>query len=543
MCPCRRSASRATGEGDREEGETMTEQNRTAWGSRVGVIFAVMGSAIGLGNFLRFPGMAAKYEGGTFMIPYFVSFLVLGLPIAWMEWAMGRYGGMRGFNSSPGIFRVVWKSRLSPYLGVLGLIIPVGIYMYYVFIESWCLYYAVQYLLGDMRGAGDAAGYMALFSSYTGMGKDGVLFQGASQAIWYLLVAFVINFIIIYRGVNHGIELVSRYAIPLLFVSALVVLVRVLTLGTPDPSLPERNVLNGLGSMWNPGGGEKSLWESLLNAQMWLEAASQIFFSLSVGFGIIVTYASYLRREDDVVLSGTSSASGNVFAEVALGGLITIPAGFIFLGPGGGTGGTFQLGFVTLPFVFEHMPLGQFFGFLWFFLLFIAAITSSISMLQPAIAFFEEGLGTGRKASVTLLGLITLMGSLFILYFSAELKALDAMDFWVGSFLIYLLAMLEVLVFGWIFGAEEVIQEANEGSLLKIPGWAAFVIKYVSSFYLLAVFLTWAYQNVPVYVKKFNSDEVTRNTIGFIVMVIAFFLVLIMTAVNRWNKKERGGIV
>lgn len=97
------------------------------WSTRIGVIFAVTGSAVGLGNFLRFPGLAAQYEGGVFMIPYFTALLLLGLPLAWAEWSMGRYGGVRGFHSTPGIFRQIWKNRAAPYLGVLGLIVPVVI--------------------------------------------------------------------------------------------------------------------------------------------------------------------------------------------------------------------------------------------------------------------------------------------------------------------------------------------------------------------------------------------------------------------------------
>ena len=122
--------------------EPSAKGNPERWGTRIGVIFAVMGSAIGLGNFLRFPGLASQYGGGHFMIPYFVAFLLLGLPIAWAEWSMGRLGARHGYNSTPGIFFALWKNRLSPYFGVLGLIVPVGIYMYYVYIESWCLYYA-----------------------------------------------------------------------------------------------------------------------------------------------------------------------------------------------------------------------------------------------------------------------------------------------------------------------------------------------------------------------------------------------------------------
>ena len=516
-----------------------------AWGSRIGIILAVMGSAIGLGNFLRFPGLAAKYEGGTFMIPYFVAFLLLGLPIAWAEWSLGRYGGRKGFNSSPGIFRAIWPSTASPYMGLLGLLVPVCIYMYYVFIEAWCLYYAYQYLVGMFASGGgldlgkDPGAYKAFFAGFTGMSGDGVLFRdGLGPAVIALLICFALNFAIIYRGLARGIELVSKIAIPILLVCAVIILIRVLTLGTPDPAEPDRNVLNGLGFMWNPRTDGKSLLESLSNAQMWLEAAGQIFFSLSVGFGIIITYASYLKKDDDVILSGTTAASGNIFAEVALGGLITIPAAFIFLGASGTGGGTLSLGFMTLPNVFAYMPLGGFFGFLWFFLLFLAAITSSLSMLQPAIAFLEEGLGTSRRASVTLLSMVTLFGSLFIVFFSGDLMALDTMDFWIGSFCIYILATIEVILFGWIFGVERGLNEARKGALLPIPSFAGFIIKYISPASLLIIFAAWSYQKVPGYLQSLGDNHVARYTLYFIMLMALFFLFLIFAAVSRWKKLE-----
>jgi len=135
----------------------MSQSGKESWGARLGVIMAVMGSAVGLGNFLRFPGLAAQYEGAAFMIPYFIALLVLGLPLAWGEWAMGRFGGARGYNSAAGIFRTLWKRPFAPYFGVLGCLVPVGIYMYYILIESWCLGYAWHYLSGTMATVGHQA--------------------------------------------------------------------------------------------------------------------------------------------------------------------------------------------------------------------------------------------------------------------------------------------------------------------------------------------------------------------------------------------------
>ncbi|MGA1540236.1 MAG: sodium:calcium symporter, partial [Chthoniobacterales bacterium] len=192
------------------------------WSTRIGVILAVTGSAVGLGNFLRFPGLAAKYDGGAFMIPYFVALLLLGLPLAWAEWSMGRYGGTRGHHSAPGIFRLIWKNKAAPYLGVLGLIVPVVIYMYYVFIESWCLGYAWHYLTGAMDLGRDPEAYKSFFAGYTGIEADASIFAGfLGTPLVFLLICIALNFILINRGLTRGIDLFCLWALPALVVGAL----------------------------------------------------------------------------------------------------------------------------------------------------------------------------------------------------------------------------------------------------------------------------------------------------------------------------------
>ncbi len=517
---------------------SQTTRPKESWGTRAGVILAVTGSAVGLGNFLRFPGLAAQYEGGAFMIPYFISLLLLGLPLAWAEWAMGRYGGVRGFNSCPGIFRVVWRNRLAPYLGLFGLIVPVMIYMYYVFIESWCLGYAWKYLTGAMNLGREPEKYAAFFNAFTGMSEDGAIFHGEGETVMtFLIVCIIINFFLIYRGLNKGIEMFCLYAMPLLVIIALVILGRVLTLGTPDSAHPDRNVLAGLGFMWNPRVGDKTLLEALLNPKMWIQAAGQIFFSLSVGFGVIITYSSYLKRNDDIALSSTTAVAGNEFCEVSLGGMITIPAAYIFLGAGA-VGGVFALGFKTLPLVFEQMPAGRIFGFLFFFLLFLAAVTSSLSMLQPAIAFLEEGLGLGRRASVSILGFITLVGNGIVVYFSRDAAALGAMDFWVGTFCIYILAMIQTLLFGWALGTRRGMEELSCGAQLRIPGWFPFVIRFVSPIFLLAIFLSWLADSFMKDFTESLSSNGGRIAMIFIAICCGLFLLLIAQAVRRWNRES-----
>ena len=501
------------------------------WASRIGVILAVAGSAVGLGNFLRFPGQAAQNGGGAFMVPYFISLLVLGIPLCWAEWTMGRYGGSRGMHSAPGIFGILAERKVARYFGSIALLIPLVIYMYYVVIEAWCLGYAINYLTGDLMLGEEAEKYGAFFDQFVGKGKDGVLLDTKdSPLLMILLGVFVLNFILIYRGIAKGIESFCKIAMPVMVVCALCVLARVMTLGAD-------RVNEGLGAMWNPS------MEFLSEPKTWLAASGQIFFSLSVGFGIVINYASYLRRNDDVALSGLTASSMNEFFEVCLGGMITLPAAFIFLGAAAQEQGTFGLGFNALPNVFAVMPGGRFFGFLWFFMLFIAAITSSLSMLQPVIAFFEEGLGLKRHASATLLGLVSALGCGFVVYFSKGMLALDTFDFWIGTMLIFVLAMIQAIIYGWFFGIEKGHEELHRGAHIRVPWLVQIMLKYVTPTYLLAIFVGTCYTSAGDYAATLAQGGVPLMSVLFILTILAFLLLLIHIAGRRWDKEQLGSAI
>ena len=289
------------------------------------------------------------------------------------------------------------------------------------------------------------------------------------------------------------------------------------------------------------------VWTALLDPELWLEAAGQIFFSLSVGFGIVLNYASYLRKDDDVALSGLTASATNQFCEVCLGGLITVPVAFLFLGAAGMTkdvlGSEMALGFHALPAVFYRMPAGQFFGTLWFSMLFMAAITSSLSMLQPALAFLEEGFDLGRRASVTFLGLIVTIGTLVVVYFSKNLRALDTMNFWIGTVGIFILATIQVIIVGWVFGIDRAREEVKRGAELHVPGFFWFIIKYVCTLYLLTIFVSWCYNNVPKKVEEIaalpaEDQHAVILTLVFLGAVMAFFAILIYLAGRRWAERD-----
>ncbi|MDO8735117.1 MAG: sodium:calcium symporter, partial [Elusimicrobiota bacterium] len=359
-------------------------KTRQSWGSKLGIIMAVAGSAVGLGNFLRFPVQAVQNGGGAFMIPYFVSFLLLGIPLMWIEWTLGRFGGGFEHGTGPGIFHSMWKkNRFIKYFGVIGIFGPIVIFIYYTYIESWLLGYTFFSLTGKYSSATTPEAMKSFLTGYQGLVKN-EYFGGLGTAYTFFLITFILNITVVYYGIKGGIEKLCNWAMPVLFVCGTLLAIMVLTLGTPDITKPDWNLKNGLGFLWNPD------FSKLLSGKVWMAAAGQIFFTLSVGIGVILTYASYLKKQDDVVLSGLTAATTNEFAEVILGGSIVIPAAFIFFGPENiipiAQSGSFNLGFVTMPLIFGKIPFGIIFATLWFLLLFLAGITSSVSLAQPAVA-------------------------------------------------------------------------------------------------------------------------------------------------------------
>ncbi len=507
----------------------MSEQHKEEWGSKLGVILAVAGSAVGLGNFLRFPGQAAANGGGAFLIPYFCALFLLGIPIGWAEWAMGRYGGKKGFHSAPMVMGVIGKGAFARYFGVIGVLIPLGVSTYYMFIETWTFGYFLKYLTGGVgvdanaTVAEQSAQAMSYYQSFTGTLQDGSLFGGNFFTIITWAIVFAINIYFVWRGLSKGIEKFVSWAMPVMAVCALIVLIRVLTLGTPDPNNPEQNVINGLGYMWNPN------YSKLFDFSTWLAAASQIFFSLSVGFGVIINYASYMKKNDDVALSGLTASATNELFEVGFGGMITLTAAFVFLGLSGTTaavqGGSFSLGFATLPVVFAHMgAFENIVGALWFFMLFLAAITSSLSMYQPAVAHVKESLALSHNKATGIIATIGVMGAFLTLWFTAGGSFWNTVDFWVGTYLIFVLAMVQIIYFSWVFGIERGWKEIHNGAAIKIPAFYKIIMKYIAPMYLIIVFVGFTLQNFTTAIQASWANTGARAGMLTVAAILVFLV-------------------
>lgn len=515
-------------------------EQKEEWSGRIGVILAVAGSAVGLGNFLRFPGLAAQYGGGAFMVAYALMLVLVGVPVAWAEWSLGRRGGQFGSHCAPGVFWYLTKgSRLWKFLGVLAVLGPSSVAFYYMVVEAWCFGYFWK-MLTEPEVFTTAEGTAETFRSFTGMYGDGEALLSNNGLIWLVGGVLLVNLGIIYRGISKGIELFFRWFMPVLLLISVLLLVRILCLGTPDPNYPDRSIEQGLGYMWNPdkvlveekspdsgewktvsmvsasrqGAMEEAvaqvelsqgsmrlqhmtLWVGLKNIELWVAAAGQVFLSLSVGTGLILTYASYVKKKDDIALSAVSAAASNEVCEVGLAGMMTVPAAVAFLGVAGAAGqGTFALGFMVLPQAFAKMGGSVVFGSLFFLLLSLAAVTSSISLMQVGLSFIEEFMGLTRKMAVVVQGFFAGTGTLVVAWFSKDMLAMDSYDFFIGTLCFFMSAMVMMILFSWKLSVDDGLRDLNEGSAMSIPRIYRFIMKFVTPTFLLSIFLFWLAQNI-----------------------------------------------
>ena len=511
------------------------DPGRDRWASRVGLILAMAGNAVGLGNFLRFPVQAAGNGGGAFMIPYFLALLLLGIPMMWVEWTIGRHGGVRGHGTTPGMFAAMWKHPAAKYLGFLGIMTPFTILVYYVFVESWCMAFSWFSLTGRYAGKTDRAAMGEFLRGFQGV-EASADFPSILTALGFLALTLTINYFCLYRGISKGIEVLAKIGMPLLFVFGIALAVRVLTLGAPDPAQPDWSVATGLAYIWNPD------LSRLSQASVWLAAAGQIFFTLSLGQGTINMYASYLREQDDVTLNGLSTASTNECAEVVLGGTIAIPVAVAFFGLAEtqviAREGAYNLGFQTMPVIFQQIPMGQLFGGMWFGLLFIAGITTSVALAQPAVAFLEDEFGWRRPRAVnTVMGIAVLSTLLVVAFFRHGF--LDELDFWAGTFFLVVLTAIEIVIFSWIFGIERSWADMHQGADLRVPRIFKFILKYITPLYILVLLATWTWQEAVGQLLMDGKPAADKPYLwGARVLMAAFAGITFWMIHKAWRRKS-----
>ena len=431
---------------------------RDSFGSGFGVLVAMAGSAVGLGNLWRFPYLVGTNGGAAFIIIYLAFVLLLALPIMYSEFIIGRRSQANVF----GAYRVLapgTKWCNTGYIYVLG---SLAIISFYCVVGGWTMAYlwkavTFKFSVADTAVLGDI--FNRTVTSNT-------------EPLVFMLIFLFITAIIVMAGIKEGIERYTKVMMPLLFVIVVVVAARSLTL--PDASA-------GLNFLFRPD-------FSKVTSKTLLDALGQAFFSLSIGCGTIMTYGSYVNRRENIVgLSAQTAITDTLFAIIA--GLAIMPAVFSFgISPAEGPG----LVFVTLPFIFAQIPFGAFLAILFFFMLFIAAITSSISQLEVIVSYLKEEFSMSRKVAITSsLVVIVTFGVLCSLSQGtlADVKILgynffDFFDKSSANILLPLGGFFAVIFVGWKMKKPDVEDELTSGGLHKLrPAFLNFIyysIKYLA---------------------------------------------------------------
>ncbi len=440
---------------------------RESWGSQVGFILAAVGSSVGLGNIWRFSYMAYDNGGGAFLVPYFIALVLAGIPLMILEFGIGHERN----GSAPLAFARI--SRKWEWLGWWAVVfVMFGIVLYYAVIISWCLNYLIlsfSLAWGDDPNSFFFKEFLSLSEKPSQVGNIQVpIFMGL-VVIWFL------NWIIVYRGIRKGIELANKIFMPLLFVLTAILVFWSLTLeGSGE----------GLKAYLMPD------FSAISQPKVWIDAFSQVFFSLSLGFGIMITYASYLPRRSDLTRSAVITAlldSGfAVFAGLAVFSLLGYMAAQTQSSIQDVVTQSIGLAFVAYPKAISLLPGGAVFGVLFFGSLVVAGLSSSISIIEAFTSAVMDKFSFDRKRVVTTVSVIGLLGGL-IFTSQGGLFWLDIVDHYLTHFGLVVVGLLEAVLVGWLFKIEILRKHINAVSKISLGSWWTVLIKFVVPLVLIII--------------------------------------------------------
>ena len=438
---------------------------RESFGSKFGIIAATAGSAVGLGNIWRYPYITGENGGAAFIFIYLLIVIAIGIPVMLSELAIGR----RAQQNVYGSFRKLAPNRPWYLIGLMGVVAAFMILAFYTVVAGWTLEYLYQSFIGGFHGKTPEE----LVSMYNG-------FIGSSTRplIWFFVFMGLTAFIVA-AGVKNGIEKSTKILMPLLFVILIILIVRSVTLP---------GAAKGISFLFKPD-------FSKITATTFLMALGQAFFSLSIGMGTLITYGSYIQKRDNLATTALSVIFTDTLVAV-LAGIAIFPAVFAFnIAPESGPG----LAFITLPNIFEQMTGGTIFSIMFFILLGVAALTSTISVLEVIVAFFVEELKMKRSAatwlatiSVSALGVLCVLSTSSLSNFKLFDKTVfELMDFTTANVLLPIGGLFIVIFVAWFFGRDKAKEELSNNGQLKaryIPLFL-FVIKFIAPLAIAFVFL------------------------------------------------------
>lgn len=438
------------------------EQQRSNFSNRLGFVLAAAGSAVGLGNIWRFPYLAAQYGGGTFLLVYVILTVTFGFALMIAETAIGRKTGL----SAIGAFQKLDK-RFS-ILGWLASLVPILIFPYYSVIGGWVIKYFVTFIGGGVHNAASDTFFSEFISS-------------SFEPIGWFALFIALTAVIVFFGVEKGIEKVSKIMMPILVILTVVIAVYGLTVD---------GAIEGVIYYLKPNLKDFSV-------KTILAAMGQMFYSMSLAMGIMVTYGSYMKKTDNLEKSVRNIEwfdTGIAF----MAGLMIIPAVFAF---SGGTTENLKAGpslmFITLPKVFDNMAIGSVVGAVFFLLVFFAALTSSISLMETIVSIFMDKLKWSRKFTCVVVAVVSLlMGIPSSLGFSSwsditffnNLSILDTFDFISNSVLMPIVALFTCILVGFIIKPKAVVDEVKEtDGTFKSEKLFAVMIKWIAPIFLIVI--------------------------------------------------------
>ena len=442
------------------------KNKRSTFSGKIGFVLAAAGASVGLGNIWRFPYLAAKYGGGIFLLVYIILALTFGYAMIMAETSLGRMTG----KSPVGAYGAFGKGKWRSLGGWINAVIPILIVPYYSVIGGWVIKYLVEYLLGHgQRLAAD--GYFSTFIS-----------SGVSTEVCFVIFA-LFTLTIIFAGVRNGIERVSKVMMPILVVLSLIIAVY---------SVTRPGALAGVKYFLVPNVRDFS-WMTVVSAM------GQVFYSLSIAMGILITFGSYMKK--DVSIEG-STRNVEIFdtAIAIMAGLMIIPAVFAF---SGGSADNLKAGpslmFITIPKVFASMGMGTVVGILFFLLVLFAAVTSSIALTESAVSTFEDEFGWGRRKSTVIIGIVMLaLGSLSSLGYGPlagvtilGMQFLDFFDFLTNSVMMPIAAIATCLLVSKVVGVDAIEQEVTlEGGTFRRKKIFCVMIRYICPIFAVIILLS-----------------------------------------------------
>ncbi|WP_026689679.1 sodium-dependent transporter [Alteribacter aurantiacus] len=442
----------------------LGQNGREQWATKIGFMLAAMGSAVGLGNIWRFSYVAGENGGAAFLLIYIAMILLIGIPIMLAEFSIGR----RAQSDAVGSFETLAPKKPWVVAGFLGVASAFIILSFYGVIAGWTMKYFTGYLTGGLWSE-PGEGYVDYFVNFITSPLQPLLWQ-------FIFMALTVG--IVFVGVKKGIEKANVILMPTLAILLIILAGYSLTLGGAS---------EGLAFLFSPD------WSVLAEPGIYLAALGQAFFSLSLGMGALITYGSYLSKKEQLPGATAGIATmDTLFAVIA--GIMIFPAVFAFGGePSDGVG----LVFFTLPNIFESMPGGVIVGLAFFFLLAAAALSSAISLLEVAVAYFIRKFGWTRKKTALIIG-----GLIFLLGVPSSLgqgllsdisiiggrDILDSLDFIASNIFLPLGGLMIALFAGWGWKKAEVLEASNFGSSTLGAIWL-FLLKFVAPVAILLVFL------------------------------------------------------